>query len=190
MDKSKWYSNRFVKAGAVQFLAGVLIYLLAKYAGPGPDWLLMFIELASETVGGLNTVARLNSEPLPLQLVLLFCIPSSLVLSMIYAHHMYFTRSVRAAFIEKAYAKLRWPRLKMTYSCVILTCYLLLVISCRFDEGSGNGFTAQRMFTASLSAAIFFLMSNILFAVISSLLLCAFHIAVFGKSKPEEMNNE
>lgn len=189
MDKQKWYSNRFVKSGAFQLLVGLIIYLWAKHAGPAPDWFLMYIQQSSATVGALNTVAKLNSEPLPLQLVLLFCIPSSLVLSMIYAHRMYFTRSARIAFIENAYAKWRWPRLKMAYICIIFTFCLYVLFFYIFTDGSGSGFTAQRMYTVSVSAAVFFLILNILFSVIFSLLLCAFHIAVLGKNKSKEMSN-
>ncbi len=86
----------------VSFYAHVILwyslYGVALLQTAPPVWALDFIEQLKPTLGALETAARLSERPFPAQVMILYAIPSTLLLGMYWASYMFLVKHNRQEF--------------------------------------------------------------------------------------------
>ncbi len=79
----------------VHVILGYSLYVVALLQTAPPLWALNAIEQLKPTLGALDTAARLSEHPFPAQVMILYAIPSSILLGMYWASYIFLVKRVR-----------------------------------------------------------------------------------------------
>lgn len=107
---------------SIHVILGYSLYVVALMQAEPPVWAIDCIEQLKPTLQALETAARLSDRPFPAQVMILYAVISSVLLTMYWVYYIFFVEHVRQEMYRRYCEWLQQTRLSIKKRLYLAVC--------------------------------------------------------------------